>query len=385
MKILHIGPDSQFIQFISGVFEAAAPGANRYLITSAPAKEKLQFPPHSDFVEILPRGIKGVMKIPMHVRSSTVIIVHGMSPYGVVAFLASPSHMINIWSGWGYDYYGNRGNPDHGLISMATQSLILNYPKNPRHFSIVQYISQRLFGYMKEHAAKLTNYFSAPIPSDFEVFKKRFSNFSGEYAQLNYGNVEDTFAANDFLCSGVNILVGNSATVTNNHIDVFRALAMHDLGLRKVFVPLSYGDPIYRENIIDHGRKILGKSFVPLVDFIPFEKYRSIVASCNVVIMNHHRQQALGNIGAALHQGAYVFLNNLNPAYEFFKSEGAFVHSFEDLTTKQLPLSSAPVDEVAENRAILEKHWGRDRIYANVESLLARIADNLSIDIHQAS
>lgn len=279
-----------------------------------------------------------------------------------------------MWGGWGYDYYGDDRSPDTGLTSHATKALIadvaLAYPRP----SMMKSLANRMVAYGQKCAATRTDYFSAPIPSDFDVFRRRFNNFSGEYVQLNYGNVSETFAQSDVVGVGSNILVGNSASPTNNHIDVFFILARHDLGTRKVIVPLSYGDPVYRENLIARGKEILGDSFVPIVDFLPFDKYRSIVASCNVVVMNHLRQQALGNIGAALYQGAHVYLDTVNPVYKFFKQKGAFVRTIHDLASDSLPLMGSPIDEVAKNRAVLEEFWGHEQIRANVDALLAKVA-----------
>ena len=373
MKILHIGPDSQFIQYLSNVFEAAAPGASRYLITGASGVAGLRFPVHAGAVCIFAPGRLSAALIPLQVRSCEMIIVHGMGPHGVAAFLSSPRKTVRVWSGWGFDYYGDDHNPNAGLVSPGTNALMTDKTlPGARHSGLKQAASQML-AHATRKAANKTDYFSAPIPSDFDVFKRRFSEFSGEYAQLNYGSVADTFAQGLTMGHGLNILVGNSASQTNNHIDIFHMLTRHDLGSRKVIVPLSYGDPIYRKNLIACGDEILGEAFMPLVDFLPLDQYCSIVASCNVVVMNQLRQQALGNIGAALYQGAHVFLDPINPVYRFFKEKGAFVRSTHDLALNSLPVTNLPNDQIAKNRDVLEAFWGNEQIRANVEALLAKV------------
>lgn len=373
MRILHIGPDTPFIQFISGVFEAVAPGASRYLITSASAASRLRFPVHAGAVSILGSGKRGVASIPLHVRSCDMIIAHGMGLHGIAAFLSSPRNTVRVWSGWGADYYGNDRNPNAGLVSPATSALITDAALTGIFPTGIKNFAKQGIGYAKKMAAKRTDYFSAPIPSDFTIFKSRFGDFSGTYAQLNYGSVVDTFAQGLAMGRGLNILVGNSAWQTNNHIEVFHMLANHDLRSRKVIVPLSYGDPIYRNNLITQGQEILGDAFMPLVDFLPLDQYCSIVASCNVVVMNHLRQQALGNIGTALYQGAHVFLDPINPVYQFFKEKGAFLRSTGDLPLNSLPLMGLPDEQVAKNRSVLEEFWGHEQIRANVETLIAKV------------
>lgn len=373
LKIIHIGPDSQFIQFISGVFEAAAPGSNRYLVTGASAASSLRFPVHAGAVSILVPGKRGAASIPLHVRSCDMIIAHSMGPHGVAAFLSSPRKTVRVWSGWGFDYYGDDRNPNAGLVSPATNALMNDATLTENRQSEINNIAKQVISYARKIAAKRTDYFSAPIPSDFDIFKRRFGDFSGAYAQINYGSVADTFAQGLTTGHESNILVGNSASQTNNHIEIFNMLAKHDLGSRKIIVPLSYGDPAYRRNLITRGKEILGDAFMPLVDFLPLDQYCSIVASCNVVVMNHLRQQALGNIGAALYQGAHVFLDPINPVYQFFRAKGAFVHSTQDLVSNYLPLTGLPDEQVAKNRSVLEGFWGHEQIRANVEALLAKV------------
>lgn len=373
MKILHIGPDSQFIQYLSNVFEAAAPGASRYLITGASGVAGLRFPVHAGAVCILASGRLGAALIPLQVRSCDMIIVHSMGLHGVTAFLSSPRKTVRVWSGWGFDYYGDDRNPNAGLVSPGTSALMTDKALPNAQHSRLKKVARQMLAYATRKAAKRTDYFSAPIPSDFDVFKQRFRMFSGAYAQLNYGSVVDTFAQGLTMGGGLNILVGNSASQSNNHIDVFHMLAKHNLGSRKVIVPLSYGDPIYRKNLITCGNEILGDAFMPLVDFLPLNQYCSIVASCNVVVMNQLRQQALGNIGAALYQGAHVFLDPINPVYRFFKEKGAFVRSTHDLALNSLPVTGLPNDQIAKNRDVLEEFWGNEQIRANVEALLAKV------------
>ncbi len=373
MKIIHIGPDSQFIQYLSGLFEAAVPGASHYLITSASITEKLKFPVKTESFTVLARGMRGALSIPMQVSSCDMIIVHGMSPYGVVAFLASPRKTVRVWSGWGFDYYGDELDPSTALLSDATRALLEDVSTNCRPLSLRKNISNKTFAYAKKYAARRTDYFSAPISSDLDVFKKKYKTFLGKYSQLNYGTTTEDVSRGSGTVTGSNILVGNSSSPTNNHADILDMLARHDLGARKVIVPLSYGDPIYREIIIKRGKDILGESFVPLVDFLPIEKYLSIIKSCNLVLMNHRRQQGLGNICNALSQGARVYLDTISPIYIFLMEKGAIVGNIRDLAADSLPLTRSSMEDVAKNRAVLEGVWGCDQVRDNVERLLNHV------------
>jgi len=223
------------------------------------------------------------------------------------------------------------------------------------------------------NAAGRADYFSAPIPEDLSVFKGRFPEFHGHYSQLNYGNAGDTFAGARRLEGGENILVGNSASFSNNHLEIFGQLADLDISGRKIVVPLSYGNPEYRDEIVARGRRLFGEAFTPLIDMLSLEEYLSVVASCNVVIMNHKRQQALGNIGAALYHGAHLFLDEANTTVDFFRSRGAFIYTTKELKADDLPRDPLPAAAVATNRRVLETFWGSEQVVRNAEALIGQL------------
>jgi dTDP-N-acetylfucosamine:lipid II N-acetylfucosaminyltransferase len=105
---------------------------------------------------------------------------------------------------------------------------------------------------------KKVDFFSAPIPDDFKLLRSSLgSRFKAEYVQLNYGNVPQTFLPGSEKLTGKDILVGNSATPTNNHVEVFKLLSDLDLRGHKVIAPLSYGDERYRDAIIKLYRWML--------------------------------------------------------------------------------------------------------------------------------
>lgn len=373
MKIVHIGPDSQFVQFLSKVFEELAPGANHYLITGTSAAGDFRYPTCASGKPISVQGKLGLLTVPLYVRSCDMVIAHSMGPHAVAAFMASPRNVVKVWSGWGFDYYGDDTDSSTGLLKPDTVALMREEKVKKPNPTPMRKLTKKIVSSGIQAAARRTDFFSAPIPSDFEIFKQRFAGFQGEYTQLNYGNVADTFAKGVALNSGSNILLGNSASETNNHVEIFEILSKHDLKERKVIVPLSYGNSDYRSSIIAAGKKMLGEAFFPLVDYLPLNEYSSIIASCNVVIMNHLRQQALGNIGAALYQGAHVYLDPSNPTYQFFMQQKAVVHSTQKLLSDSLPGTGLCADDIAKNRTVLESFWGQEQVRANVKALLAKV------------
>jgi hypothetical protein len=221
------------------------------------------------------------------------------------------------------------------------------------------------------------DFFSAPVPDDHSVVGKMLGRrFRAQYAQINYASVDRTFAPGTSDPLGDNVLIGNSASATNNHADVLRALAKLDLGHRKIICPLSYGDARYRDAVVRYGNKLFGPHrFHALVDFVPLQDYNALVCSCGTAFMGHRRQQAVGNICTLLYAGAKVFLNENSTVYRFFKRNGAFVFGLRDLTRDRhgvfMPLSQ---EQTARNREMLAAHWSDEVVRGNVRYLLNEVA-----------
>ena len=91
------------------------------------------------------------------------------------------------------------------------------------------------------------------------------------------------------------VLVGNSGDPSNNHIDIYKALTKIK-GDFKVLSFLTYGKTDYIKNIMARGYDILGEKFIPITDHMAREEYFHFIENIDVVIMNHYRQQGVGNI-----------------------------------------------------------------------------------------
>lgn len=266
------------------------------------------------------------------IRSCDVLIFHSLSIYCLVAtFLCKKSCKIH-WIGWGYDYYNRFVNKGYKLYGPHTAQLISRILTKTTSTAL-QKFKRKLGDLFFIYAIRRIDYFSPVLPEDFDLFKQYFPKTKMVYMPWNYGITElkSHVIPNTDLPLGPNILVGNSASYTNNHIEVFETLKHIDLGKRKIIVPLSYGDPVYRDYIIEIGKNLFHDSFVPLVDFMPTEDYHEILQSCSIAIMNHYRQQAVGNISVLIQSGAKVYLSERNPFLKTCKRINVKVFLLEEL------------------------------------------------------
>jgi hypothetical protein len=101
------------------------------------------------------------------------------------------------------------------------------------------------------------------------------------------------------------------------------------------------------------------------------QDYYLKISSCSVCIMNHLRQQALGNISMMLFWGAKVFLNNDNILYKYLKDSGFFVYPIDDICRLgDIALADLSENEKKTNRDLVKKIWSRDAILNKIKKLI---------------
>jgi len=123
------------------------------------------------------------------------------------------------------------------------------------------------------------------------------------------------------------ILLGNSADPSNAHLEIIHYLGAHKDKDFEIICPLSYnGSQEYIENVIKMGQNIFGNRFIPLLSPIAPNDYTNILLSIDVAIMNHKRQQGLGNILPVLFLEKKVYLRSDITSFSFFKKLGCKVY-----------------------------------------------------------
>ena len=115
------------------------------------------------------------------------------------------------------------------------------------------------------------------------------------------------------------MLVGHQADITVNHID---ALSKISKGNWDIYMPLSYSidgihETEYGTKVIEYAKKRFGEKCHPIVNYMPYADYLSLIASCSVFVFPNYRQQGLGNVTMALKCGGCVFMSPNNPVYQY--------------------------------------------------------------------
>lgn len=282
-----------------------------------------------------------LFKILVQSNSNDRIIIHQLNNPRLMLFLYLNRNILQrcIWSIWGGDVYFFKyksNNVKDTLIEAIRKVLI---PLIPRITTMVKgdyEIVQRVYGSQAKY-----KYSFYPLLIDF--------------SWLNA--ISATGATN----AGKLIMVGNSADPANHHLEIFNILAHYKDRDLEVVVPLAHGNyPHYAQQVIDYGRECFGEKFRPLTEFMDFEQYLQLLGNIDVLIMNHQRQQGLGNIIPALALGKKVYLRNDTTSYEFFKNMGITIFDTMTLKYEDIDTIFSYDNYIANNKKIIRSEFSTD-------------------------
>lgn len=198
-------------------------------------------------------------------------------------------------------------------------------------------------------------------------FAKNYTGGSFKHLWYNYYSIEETIGSlKDKQCKGSNILIGNSASIKNNHLDVLWQLwkfgLLRKLKDQKIIMPLSYGGKWVHNLVKKVGSFVLGKRLQVLDTYIPREEYNALMLSCSTVILGYWEPAAQGNIITSLWLGMRVYLSEKSLSYQYFKRIGCAIYSIEkDL--KHYGYTPMEQKDVEQNRAILLQWYAKENMH----------------------
>lgn len=183
------------------------------------------------------------------------------------------------------------------------------------------------------------------IDGEYEKFKEILGIEKRHYVAPMPADPNQGFKVADFRKEKnnydiVKIMVGNSATPTNQHFEIVDWLSNYTDCNIEVYMPLSYGSAEYRGNLVDYATKKLGSCFRPIIEFMELRLYIEFIASMDIAVFNNNRQQAMGNIEICLGLGKKVFIRDdtsmwgryVNDGYKIFPIQNTGKMDFEEFT-----------------------------------------------------
>lgn len=247
--------------------------------------------------------------------------------------LLSPQPIV-IWRLFGYELYDLKRQSYLTSKSIEAKKPVLDIFPKGFFSSLSEVISKKvkiLFGQKNESVVDFfprTNYIIAFCPEEVDHLRLNWPALPA-FIQLPfyiYDNNQFTFNTKREY-----IILGNSRSSYNNHFDIFEIIEQNKLSESIPFkVVFSYGpENYYTTKLRKKGKTINGLSFIE--NFMTPESYHKFYDSAIALVLNCHRQMAMGNIFFAFRHGVRVYLNPLNPIYNWLLREGFMVSDINEL------------------------------------------------------
>ncbi|NNF60406.1 MAG: TDP-N-acetylfucosamine:lipid II N-acetylfucosaminyltransferase [Gammaproteobacteria bacterium] len=375
-NILHIAPDDKFIPLQRDLFEAAYPTQNKFRVLPGGAG-RLVHCETNDHLSAVDAGYFSSAMVNEDLAACDCVVFHSIRPEFASMFEKIPERKLVVWSAWGQEYAPLLIERHGEVVLDASRRLHLSSRlttslKGLRFNELFRRLAKRVRGGSPTVAALRDIASRIDVASvnilDLPRLREVLTDFDPQHHLLQYYTTENTFAPGPVRMSGPDVLLGNSATPTNNHVEAFDVLRKLDLRGRRVITPLSYGNEDYSDRVCKLGAEMLGDAFVPLRDFLTVEEFNEQIKDCGTVVMNHIRQQAIGTICAALTKHARVYLRPDSVLFRYFCDQGVAIHSIVDLTEQA---TGKLFDEPAgsRNARIIGDYWSRERAIARIRDL----------------
>lgn len=309
-NILHIASCDKFIPpFIELVREDFDFSQHEFYLTHGMAENELKSHPN---VTLGKPGktnrIKEYLQLIRPMHQSKKIILHGLFNWHIVIMLFFMPWLLkkSYWVMWGGDLYV--------------------YQLGERNWK------WKLKEFFRRPVIKKMEHLVTYIKGDYELAQQWYGA-TGRYHEcfMYPSNLYKDYVVPEKQHTGINILVGNSADPSNNHSEVFDKLEAFKEQDIKIYAPLSYGNQVYAQRVIEEGKKRFGEKFQPLTEMMPFNQYLEFLGGIDIAIFNHKRQQAMGNAITLLGLGKKVYMRSDVTQWNFFKSHDIAVYDIEEL------------------------------------------------------
>lgn len=149
---------------------------------------------------------------------------------------------------------------------------------------------------------------------------------------------------------GLNVLLGNSASKTNKHLDALDKLKKVDDGEMRIYTPLSYGGKkSYVKKVISKGEALFGDRFVPLTGFMEYDKYMNLLNSIDIGFFYHDRQEALNNTISLIAKKKTVYIRSDVTSWKFFMDNEIALYDSLNIEDELKQLSDVEMEENCNN------------------------------------
>lgn len=360
IRILHIIKDDKFFDPIYELFETYDAFKNDYVLFVSSKQYSFKRIKNTRVVNVV-FGNKNIKKILLS-NTYDIVYLHSISISTIKYLSYIPKDKTIIWWAWGYDIYGTEG----GMPSLINIPLYRTYTKQLINsnaiLSFAKKIVKRVLAivptFQRKNIIRRVSYFQPVLSIEYTMLCNiKYFRAKEFYIISKLPQIKDYYITSHFTeplnkacvkpCNG-NIIIGNSASPFNNHLDLWNSIEKYVPSDREVLIPVSYGgDMSYVANI--KSRISSEKCHIRFIEnYMSRDDYWKLLDSCSYAIYGSVRQHAMGNIYHDLLNGIKVFLYSDSVIFRYLKSVGYVVYAIEDVDVNSFftPMS---VEEIGQN------------------------------------
>lgn len=359
--IYHLVKSEKFIDsFIESVDKYSRdPEQNRFIDRTGKSEYQLQ---SADRLLRAPYGSRRLRELVAGMTSSDQLVIHFMDLESA-EWLGKTNTAASVrWIFWGAEFFKLAPTLDPGFKLLDPRSKMLYDSMKFEGLAKDNFIYRYAYNkYLRFRLERLLRAFNAIVPKVDTIYN--FNRFDIDYLNQCFGsniafelfsytnlshflsNHNDDNASPSPLNDHTNVLLGNSATLTNNHLDMFDLIEpREDLHL---WCPLSYGKSRYGSYVAREGKQRYGENFHAIVDYMPYSDYFKLLGGMDHAVMGHNRSQAAGNMLIMFLMGKVVHMKERTGLYKYFEDMGL---STKPIMDKALHMIKLTDDQIALNR-----------------------------------
>ena len=279
-------------------------------------------------------------------NSGDKLFVHGFYNTALVRFLCFHSRKIDknqlVLIVWGADLYDARA--------------ALHEPGVHLKIRINESFKRRLI--------KRCNKFMTFACADFDLICKWYGACGKQFdciypTNADIGLLDELMVEKKGINSDIKVLLGNSATLSNQHISALDQLKKFSNEKMRIVCPLSYGDMEYAKEVIEYGKKLFGDDFIPIKEFMSSEDYSKLLNSVDIAVFYNNRQQATGNIEILAYLGKKIYIRSDTTTWKHYveRDECAFYDALNIKSLEYDDFINNNRDGIDYNHNYIKKVW----------------------------
>lgn len=232
-----------------------------------------------------------------------------------------------------------------------------------------QFVQDTLWNRMTKRVKGGFGGYTTYLEGDYKIAQELYDAKGVHHECFMYeSNIYRDFKLTKKNNSTINIQLGNSADVANNHIEILEKLFKFKEANIKIYCILSYGEkpwaPGWKEKVIIKGKELFEEKFIPLTDFMAFDEYLEFLSEIDIAIFAHKRQQAMGNTITLLGLGKKVYMRNDITPWQLFKEIDVKVF---DVANIEIDLIDDTVK--TKNQLKIKEYFSKDNYLKQLQNL----------------